>query len=263
MSRQSDQTGLPSSTLEMEIKLARRLVAEAKDIVAFTGAGISAESGIHTYRDMEESLWERFDPQQVVQIDAFLNDSRPFWHFFKDCRYQAIRSAKANQGHLVLAELERSGKLKALITQNIDGLHQEAGSRQVIELHGNTRQISCLDCASSYTMEEVYLLLGEQLPPPCRNCGGRLKPDVVFFGEGLPPEALERAAQAASDCDLMMVIGSSLQVYPAAFLPESAKNNGARLIIVNKTPTMFDHLTDALLCGNAAHILPEVIEWMR
>jgi NAD-dependent protein deacetylase/lipoamidase len=238
---------------------ARELIAQANYIVAFTGAGISAESGIPTYRDNDDALWENFDPQQVVQIDRFLSDSTPFWNFFRDYRYQAISGASPNEGHRALAVLEDSGKLKSLITQNIDGLHQAAGSRQVIEIHGNTRRIGCLDCDAEFGMDEVFEQLKRELPPPCRSCGGRLKPKVVFFGEQMPLREMTDAVKEVQRCDLLIAVGSSLQVYPAASLPELAKNNGARVMIVNKTMTPFDQLSDAVVPGNAAEILPIII----
>jgi NAD-dependent deacetylase len=236
------------------------LVRECAHIVAFTGAGISAESGIPTYRDADESLWAKYDPEKVVQIDAFLVDPAPFWHFFLDVRYRAVTAARPNAGHVALAEMEGVGRLKAVITQNIDGLHQAAGSRRVIELHGNTRTIGCLACHARYGMEEVYLILQKQLPPLCPQCGGQLKPEVVFYGERLPELALAEAAAEVMACDLLIAIGSSLRVYPAAALPEQAKAGGARLIIVNKTTTPYDHLADGLLRAPAGVVLPVLAE---
>lgn len=238
------------------LRRACELVRSSAHIVAFTGAGISAESGIPTYRDADEGLWVKYDPEKVVQIDAFLSDPAPFWHFFLDVRYRAVTDARPNPGHAALARMEAAGRLKAVITQNIDGLHQAAGSRRVIELHGNTRSIACLRCHARFTMEEVYQQLQEEVPPPCRRCGGLLKPEVVFYGEPLPELALAEAAAEIMTCDLLIAIGSSLRVYPAAALPEQAKANGARLIIVNKTSTAYDHLADGLLRAPAGTALP-------
>jgi NAD-dependent deacetylase len=249
-----DNSGFHESDAGLE--RARELVARAEQVVVFTGAGISAESGIPTYRDAEESLWTKYDAQKVVQIDSFMRDSTDYWHFFLDVRYRVISDAKPNPGHLALAAMERAGKLAAVITQNIDGLHQAAGSERVIELHGNTRRIDCLSCGARYTLDEVYGMLAKTLPPPCKSCGGMLKPDVVFFGEALPEQALREASELARSCDVLIAIGSSLRVYPAAGLPEWAKANGAGLIIVNKTPTPFDQLADALLRGAAGELLP-------
>jgi NAD-dependent deacetylase len=242
------------------IAIASRFVAEATRIVAFTGAGISAESGIPTYRDTDDALWKKYDPDKFANIDYFMQDSTLYWNFFQDVRYQAISNADPNPGHIALAEMERAGRLRAVITQNIDGLHQQAGSERVIELHGNTRSIGCLQCGERYTMEAVYEQLKEALPPPCKACGGMLKPEVVFFGESLPPGALQAAAQEAATCDLLIAIGSSLQVYPAAGLPEQAKISGARLIVINKTPTLFDGIADAMLREASGTVLPILAE---
>ncbi len=256
MDRPTERPAGGGPPVDPALRRACELVRDSAYIVAFSGAGISAESGIPTYRDADESLWVKYDPEKVVQIDAFLSDPAPFWHFFLDVRYRAITEASPNPGHAALARMEAGGRLKAVITQNIDGLHQAAGSRRVIELHGNTRSIACLRCHTRYGIEEVYQQLQQELPPPCRRCGGALKPEVVFYGEALPELALAEAAAEIMTCDLLIAIGSSLRVYPAAALPEQAKANGARLIIVNKTPTPYDHLADGLLRAPAGEALP-------
>ncbi len=241
---------------DAQVARARELVRGAARIVAFTGAGISAESGIPTYRDAEESMWRKYDPEQVVQIDAFLADPEPFWHFFIDVRYRAMEEAQPNPGHDALARMEAAGRLEAVITQNIDGLHQMAGSRRVIELHGNTRSIGCLACGATHSMADVYRILQERIPPPCPACGGMLKPRVVFYGEALPEAALAEAAEMVMACDLLIAVGSSLRVYPAAALPEQAKLRGAGLIIVNQTTTPYDDLADSLLRQASGSVLP-------
>ena len=237
---------------------ARDLLGAAREVVAFTGAGISAESGIPTYRDTEDSLWSRYDPEEYAHIDAFMRDSTLFWRFFQDVRYRTIREARPNPAHRALAALERAGKLKAVITQNIDGLHQAAGSREVTELHGNTHRIRCLRCGGGYSMDEVYALLRATLPPPCPSCGGMLKPEVVLFGESLPEGALARAAAWVDRCDLLLAVGSSLSVYPAALLPQRARARGAGLILINKTPTPADAEADAVLHEAAGEVLPRL-----
>jgi NAD-dependent deacetylase len=234
------------------------LMRAARRIVAFTGAGISAESGIPTYRDTEDSLWTQYDPDQFASLDSFLRDSSLYWRFFQDVRYRAIVDARPNDAHRALFALERAGRLRAVVTQNIDGLHQAAGSREVVELHGNTRVIDCLSCRARYGMEEVYDMLARALPPPCPSCGGMLKPAVVFFGEALPEEALARAAEHAAACDLLLVVGSSLVVYPAASIPPLAKRCGAKLLIVNRTPTPCDEIADAVVRDPAGEVLPRL-----
>jgi NAD-dependent deacetylase len=242
----------------MDESCAADLMREARRIVAFTGAGISAESGIPTYRDTENSLWTQYDPDKFAAIDYFLRDSTLYWRFFQDVRYRAIVDARPNDAHRALAALERAGRLSAVITQNIDGLHQAAGSREVVELHGNTRAIECLSCGARYGMDEVYAMLARALPPPCPGCGGMLKPAVVFFGEALPEAALERAAAHAATCDLLLVVGSSLVVYPAASIPPLAKRYGAKLVIVNRTPTPCDGIADAVSREPAGEVLPRL-----
>ncbi len=243
-----------------DLQIARQMVAASSRIVAFTGAGISAESGIPTYRDSESALWKKYDPMEVAEIESFLRDPREFWAFFKDARYHVMSRATPNPGHVALARMEAAGRLVCVITQNIDGLHQAAGSKKVIELHGNTRRIVCLDCGHVIGMEQAVGIIERQNPPPCPSCGGRLKPDVVFFGEPLPQAALQEAFEAAAACDLMLSVGSSLQVYPAASIPELAKRSGARLIIVNRTPTPFDGIADVVLRGPAGEVLPALAE---
>ncbi len=239
-----------------QLQKAVDLVRGATRIAAFTGAGISAESGIPTYRDSDDSLWSEYDPDKFANIDYFMRDSSLYWRFFRDVRYQAIRHAPANPGHKALAQMERTGRLIGIITQNIDGLHQEGGSNRVIELHGNTRNIDCLNCGARYSMDEIRAQIDKELPPPCRACGGMLKPKVVFFGESLPEQALVEAAQITGTCDLLLAIGSSLVVYPAAAFPERAKMNGAKLIIINKTPTPYDSLAEVVLRESSGEVLP-------
>lgn len=243
---------------ETSLERACELVHRAQRIVAFTGAGISAESGIPTYRDAEESLWKQYDPDKVVNIHYFQRDPKPYWHFFREQRYIVMSRARPNAGHIALAEMEQTGRLRAVITQNIDGLHQAAGSQKVIELHGNTRTIGCLRCEADHTMEEVYAQLETTFPPVCRECGGGLKPRVVFFGESLPRKALLAAAEEARATDLLIAIGSSLQVYPAAAVPSEARRAGAKLLIVNKTPTPFDDMADGVLRAAAGRVLPKL-----
>jgi len=235
----------------------RQIVSQAKRLVAFTGAGISAESGIPTYRG-ENGVWHKYDPAKYASISYFFQDPQYYWRFFQEVRYPALRGAKPNRAHMALARLEENGLLRAVITQNIDGLHQLAGSRRVLELHGNTRRISCLDCKKRYTMDEVYRQLEVQLPPACSACGGSLRPEVVFFGESLPTAVLEEAIEETRQCDLFMVVGSSLVVRPAASLPVMAKQQGARLVIVNKEPTPLDPIADVVFHSAASEVLGAV-----
>jgi NAD-dependent deacetylase len=232
----------------------QRFCAEAESLVAFTGAGISAESGIPTYRGAG-GVWHKYDPSKYADIGQFLEDPSYYWSFFRDVRYPVLRAAEPNAAHRALARLEERGRLRAVITQNIDGLHQAAGSHRVLELHGNTRRIRCMKCGGMYTMDEVYRQIESRLPPLCSGCNGPLKPDVVFFGESLPHDVLEKALTEARSCDLFLVVGSSLVVHPAASLPMIAKEGGARVVIVNRDPTPLDPLADLVIRDGASDTL--------
>lgn len=246
--------------MQADIERVAQLVGEAKQIVAFTGAGISAESGIPTYRDTN-GLWTKYDPDKYASIDYFLQEPSYYWQFFREVRYPLLfKRAKANPAHVALAELESIGKLRCIVTQNIDGLHQQAGSKRVIELHGNTRIIRCLDCSREHTPDRVYELTERQMPPVCPDCGGILKPAVVFFGEPLPEGAIREAYAEAEACDLLLAVGSSLVVYPAAHIPTQAKEYGARLVIINKDPTAMDTIADVVVHAEAGTVLPQIVE---
>ena len=235
----------------------KKLISTSERIIAFTGAGFSAESGISTFRGAG-GLWSKYDPSIYADINIFMQDSTYYWNFFRDERYPAIKKAKPNEGHYALVKLEKQGKIYRIITQNIDGLHQIAGSSEVIELHGNTRNIICLNCNKKYSLDKAFNLLKKELPPRC-SCGGKLKPGTILFGEPLPQAALDMANIAARNCDMFIVLGSSLVVYPAASLPENAKNNGAILIIVNIDPTPLDNIADYVLNYSASKFLSEII----
>ena len=236
----------------------RRLCCGAVRMVAFTGAGISAESGIPTYRGAG-GTWHKYDPARYADIGQFLEDPSYYWSFFRDVRYPVLRQAEPNAAHSALALLERRGGLRAVITQNIDGLHQAAGSLKVLELHGNTRRIRCMRCGKACTMDEAYRQIETRLPPVCSSCDGPLKPDVVFFGEALPRGVLDEALDEARSCDLFLVVGSSLVVQPAATLPVAAKEEGARLVIINRDPTPLDPLADLVMRSAASEALGALV----
>jgi NAD-dependent deacetylase len=234
-------------------------IKRSQHIVAFTGAGISAESGISTYRG-ENGLWKKYDPSLYASIDNFNKNPSYYWNFFKDVRYPTVKKAIPNPGHLALVELEKSGRSITVITQNIDGLHQEAGSSSVIELHGTTRIIFCMSCSTEYSMDDVFSRLKNEIPPLCSECGGHLRPDVVFFGESLNPQTLGRAYREADNCDFLLAVGSSLVVYPAADIPLRVKQRGGVLAIINKDPTPMDHFADHLIHDEAGRILPLIVQ---
>ncbi len=233
-------------------------IQKAQNIVAFTGAGISAESGIPTYRG-EGGLWTKYDPSKYASIDYFLQDPSYYWNFFKDVRYPILKKVKPNKAHRALSQMEKTASLKTVITQNIDGLHQKAGSSSVIELHGTTRTIICMDCSKKYTIGEAFIKLAKQIPPLCSDCNGILRPDVVFFGETLDPQILRDAYAAAASSDFLLAVGSSLVVFPAADIPMRAKQAGAKLAIINKDSTPLDLVADYVINEAAGSVLPRLI----
>jgi NAD-dependent deacetylase len=246
--------------MEDLIKSAVGMIKQSNFVVALTGAGISTESGIPDFRG-PDGLWKRYDPMKVATIDAFMSDPSAYWQ--RALERKSLVEAKPNRGHLALAELERIGKLKAVITQNVDGLHQKAGCSYVIELHGSAYTAHCLNCGRKYLRVDILKRVEEgELPPTC-ECGGIIKPDVILFGEPLPKDALEGAMQQSSMCDLMLVLGTSLTVYPAAHMPDIAKQNGAKIIIVNMEPTERDFLGDIVILGRTGEILPKIVEKVK
>ena len=211
------------------------LIRESRPCVVLTGAGVSTESGIPDFRS-PTGIWAQYDPMEYATISAFRRDPEKVWDFYAK-RLDVLSAAEPNAAHLALARLERDGWVRAVITQNIDRLHERAGSRDVIEVHGSVRTSSCLDCGERVPFDEVVA----RLPvPACATCGAVLKPDVVMFGELLPVEAIDRATELAQEAALMLVVGSSLEVWPVAGLPQETLDAGGRLAIVNRDPTPYD-----------------------
>lgn len=235
------------------------LVRGAKRVVAFTGAGISADSGIPTYRGAG-GLWTEYDPDKYANIDYFRKDPTYYWRFFRDVRYPALQGAQPNPAHAALSDLERAGRLEAVITQNIDGLHTEAGTKRVLELHGNTRRFLCEQCGAVHGLVAVWQHLADALPPHCPECdAAALRPDVVLFGEMLPEAILRQAIEAARSADLMVVVGSSLVVQPAAGLPVLTLDHGGRIIIINVGDTPLDRVATIKIDAGAASVLPQLV----
>jgi NAD-dependent deacetylase len=214
------------------------LVRDRQPCVALTGAGVSTESGIPDFRS-PSGIWAQYDPMEYATIDAFLADPVKVWDFYGR-RLGMLRDAQPNDGHRALADLERRGWVDAVVTQNIDLLHERAGSRALVEVHGSIRTSSCLDCGEVVPLAEVLRLLETAAAPACPRCGRILKPDVVMFGELLPPRAMERASALAASARLLLVVGSSLEVYPVAGLPLETLAAGGSLAIVNRGPTPLD-----------------------
>jgi len=240
------------------VERAAALLAAAHHAVALTGAGVSAESGIPTFRG-EGGLWAKYDPVKVSSIDSFLADPASYWRVSKE-RGAVALSARPNAGHQALAAMEAAGHLVAVVTQNTDGLHQVSGSRRVIELHGSGRTVQCLECGKLEPRAEVQARLEVEMPPRCPNCGGTfLKPTVVLFGEPMPTDAINEAFDLARQADVMLVVGSSLVVYPAADVPIVALRSGARLIVVNAEPTPFDRFAEVVIHGRSGEVLPQIV----
>jgi NAD-dependent deacetylase len=243
----------------MTIQRAAELIGGARRGLALTGAGVSAESGIPTFRGAG-GLWTRYDPVKVASIEYFMADPTAYWSASKD-RGRVALAARPNPGHHALAALETSGRLVAVVTQNTDGLHQDSGSRTVIEVHGSSRTVQCLDCGNREPRGDVQARLEVQMPPRCGTCGGTyLKPTVVLFGEPLPQAAIQQAFTLARQADVMLVVGSSLVVYPAADIPLVAVRSGAQLIVINAEPTPFDELAAVVIRGKSGEVLPEIVE---
>ncbi len=246
----------------MDEKLIQRAAEEilrSKKSIAFTGAGISVESGIPDFRSAG-GLWEKFDPDEYAHIYAFRTNPEKVWLMLKDM-FSLILTAKPNPAHIGLAELERMGLLSSIVTQNVDGLHQAAGSKNVIEFHGTHRTLSCLNC--SIRIDGLSLKL-EDLPPHCSRCSALLKPDVVFFGEPIPWEAQVNSYKESISCSLVLVIGTSAVVYPAASIPFTAKERGAIIIEINKEPTpLTDQISDYFIRGQAGEIIPAIVEEVK
>ncbi len=226
----------------------------AQRIAVLTGAGISAESGVPTFREAQTGLWARYDPQQLATPEAFRRDPRLIWEWYT-WRQDLVRQAQPNAGHSALVELERRVKHFVLITQNVDGLHRRAGSQQVLELHGNLFRAKCFDENRPVAAWED----SSELPPRCPHCGGQLRPDVVWFGEMLPAETLRAAEQAAASAEVFFSIGTSALVYPAAELPLMALRTGAVVVEINPHPTPLTPHATFSLHGAAGEILPALV----
>lgn len=226
---------------------AAELIMKSRYLVAFTGAGISTPSGIPDFRSPDSGLWEKYDPFEVASLWAFRHQPESFFGWIRSLSKQAS-SAKPNKAHLAVANLENRGYIKSVITQNIDSLHQMAGSKKVFELHGSARTATCPSCGIKHPQEYFHRIIMEaQGIPHCDRCGEMIKPDVVLFGEDLPNDVWNGAYQESLKADLIFIVGSSLEVFPANSLPETALSNGAKLIINNLSPTHLDQRADVLL----------------
>lgn len=238
------------------VQQAAQALAEARSVVCLTGAGVSAESGIATFRDAQTGLWSTFDPMKLASQEGFAADPGLVWRWYME-RLGAVERAQPNQGHLALAEIEKLVSKFVLVTQNVDNLHERAGSQQVYHIHGRITRFRCNRCAE----EHPLALSAHQAatPPLCGTCGNLVRPDVVWFGENLPARVLDAAWRAAERCDVMLVVGTSGVVYPAAQLPLVAQQQGAMLIDINPTCTPISEVADLFIQGRGGAVLPQLV----
>ena len=235
-----------------------RLLTDSSSTVALTGAGISVPSGIPDFRSPGTGIWEKVDPFEVATIQAFRRDPARFWSFYRP-RFEALGDKRPNPAHETLVELERRGMLEAVITQNVDRLHRKAGTERLIEVHGSIDTSSCTSCGASWSLEEVEGLFDDDGVAVCSHCAGLVKPDVVLFGELLPAGAMAEAEELAARAELLLCVGSSLEVYPVAGLPELTLASGGRLAIVTKGPTPYDDSAAVRMDGDVVEELRAVV----
>jgi NAD-dependent deacetylase len=254
----SGRTCCGTRSLTNELDILARLIAENQPVVALTGAGASTESGIPDFRS-PTGIWAEFDPLEYGSLGAFQRDPEKVWRFYAP-RFSMLTDAEPNAAHLALAELERLGLVRAVVTQNIDLLHERAGSTDVVEVHGSIRTSTCPVCAARYPLAEVVALIHRgDGAPRCTACKGVLKPDVVFFDELLPEDAIDRAYELAAEARLLLVVGSALEVWPVADLPNATLRAGGKVAVVNEGPTSIDDRAELKLGGKAGEVLSRVV----
>lgn len=249
--------------LSHSLRCAADIIRTCSNGVVLTGAGISTPSGIPDFRSTDTGLWQKYDPFEVASLLAFRHHPEKFFEWIRPM-IANMQSAEPNQAHYALAEMQQMSEVNTIITQNIDLLHQRAGSTRVLEVHGSTGTMSCVRCYKQVEAEEYVLPLLENGDiPHCPSCGAVLKPDVVLFGEQLPSRVWLEAQKAVRTCDLLIVAGSSLEVLPVAGLPVQALDNGAHLILVNQSPTYIDVRADVVFHDDVAEIIPRIVEELR
>jgi NAD-dependent deacetylase len=246
--------------MDSNLVKAAEIIKKSKHMIALTGAGVSVESGIPDFRSAG-GLWDKYDPAIYASIYSFKSMPEKVWDMIFDM-IEITENAKPNNAHFALAELEKMKLLKTVITQNIDNLHQEAGSRHVIEYHGNAKHLVCMSCSAEYSASEYEI--SEKRIPHCESCGKILKPSVIFFGENIPQHALSESQRFAEAADVVLVVGTSAVVYPAAGIPRIAKSRGAVIIEFNLEETeLTDGDTDIFIQGSAGQTLPELIKLLK
>lgn len=250
-------------SLEEKIETLVQLILDSKDIVALTGAGMSTESGIADFRSPESGLWTKVDPNEFASIHSYVADTGKNLDFMLEMGLQIFK-ARPNRGHKALTKLQKLGKLKGVLTQNIDGLHHKAKTKNIIELHGTVNEAKCMSCKKVYPITTmINQFLKERKVPSCEVCNGLLKPNAIFFGEPLESETLFAADLMILNCDLMIVLGSSLVVYPAAFYPHKALSQGAKLAIINIQETEMDGSAEIVIHEKIGEVLPKVVDLVK
>lgn len=246
----------------MSFEKAAALIREAQHAIVLSGAGISTPSGIPDFRSADSGLWEQDNPMEVASLSTFKVQPKRFYNWIHPLMH-TMHIAQPNPAHNALTELEEQGYIKAIITQNIDALHQKAGSKTIYEIHGSLDTLSCLQCNSQYPAADfTKAFVDQKIYPTCNNCGNILKPDVIFFEELLPMDVWEHAYQAMLACDLMIVVGSSLEVMPVCDLPAAAHSHGANIIVINQSATYIDSKAEVVLNNDVAVALPEIVKYV-
>lgn len=248
-----------AKTMEDKLREAAEIISNARRVTGFTGAGISVESGIPPFRG-EDGLWSQYDPD-ILLLDNYTQKTKEVWKVIKKLFFDFFGDARPNAGHEVLAWMEQQGLLADVITQNIDNLHQKAGSREVHEFHGNSRQFVCMKCSTRYQRDDIRLT---EEPPKCPSCGGLLKPDFIFFGEPIPTDAYEASVYDAQHSDVFLIIGTTGNVFPASQVPLLASQNKARVIEVNPEESLFTRdITDVFLQGKASEVMAQLKKYLQ
>lgn len=248
-------------SLDNDIEKAARIIAGGRSLAVLSGAGVSKESGVPTFREAQIGLWAQYDPQRLATASAFRRDPGLVWSWYM-FRRDLVSRIQPNPGHHALAALESLLPEVVVLTQNIDGLHRQAGSSDVVELHGNIWRYKCFDnCRGNPTLVDLESLeYDDEKPPPCPHCGAHVRPDVVWFGENLPVQALNRAYEVSQGCDVMLVVGTSGVIQPAASIPYYARQAGAAVIDVNPVPSEISPLADVFLQGLSGEVLPRLVD---
>ncbi len=247
------------SNIDLKLENLAQLIMDLNDIVALTGAGMSTESGIADFRSPGTGLWEKVDPYEFASINSYMANTSKNLEFMLETGRNIFR-ARPNRGHKTLTKLQKLGKLKGVLTQNIDRLHHKAHTKNIVELHGNAYEAKCLSCGQIYEITVMVNQVMKGSPTPsCEKCSGLLKPNAIFFGEPLKAETLQAADEMITDCDLLLVLGSSLVVYPVALYPQKALSFGAKLAIINIQETDMDSAAEVVIHDEIGDVLTKVI----